>query len=173
MMLLALSPAISLGLPTTLAARQSSSEGIGEAQSNWFQDTSMVSQFLSTASSLSGQDLVNAASAALANKDNELVHKGVLDAAFVSMLDSDDLAPIQTANATLVTQGTFQFVVDGLTDLATNGAGYSPGQVVTAVEGINAIRCTQVLPAIDVYLQNAALLSLQSIPNAAARPNNC
>jgi hypothetical protein len=164
-MLLALTPAFTLGLPT-LAARQTSDEGVGNAQFNWYQDTFLVSQFLSEATSLSGQDLANAASSALGSENDELIHKGVID----SLLPNDP--NIQAANNVLVNQGTFQFVVSGLTDLATNGAGYTPAQVLFSVNEINTDRCNLVLPAIDTYLQAAAALSGNAAPAAAARPNN-
>ena len=165
-MLLALTPAFTLGLPT-LAARQTSDEGVGNAQVNWYQDTFLVSQFLSEATSLSGQDLANAAASALGSENDEPIHKGVID----SLLPNDP--NIQAANNILITQGTFQFVVNGLTDLATNGAGYTPDQVLFSVNEINTDRCNSVLPAIDTYLQAAAALSGNAFPAAAARPNNC
>jgi len=169
-MLLTLTPALSLGMPT-LAARQNSNEGVGNAQVNWFQDTSLVSQFLSIAPTLTGQDLANAAASALASENDELIHKGVLDAAFLTVINLDP--NVLTANATLVDQGTFVFVVNGLMDLATNGAGYTPDQVAFSVNEINTVRCGQVLPAIDIYLQDAGVLSGNQFPNAAVRPNNC
>ena len=111
-MLLALTPAFTLGLPT-LAARQTSNEGVGNAQAFWFGDTSLVSQFLSEATSLSGQDLANAAASALGSENDELIHKGVLDSLLLNVASPDP--NIVAANNVLVTQGTFQFVVSGLT----------------------------------------------------------
>src|SRR2546421_8683253 len=99
-MLLALTPAFTLGLPT-LAARQTSDEGVGNAQVYWYQDTFLVSQFLSEATSLSGQDLANAAASALGSENDEPIHKGVID----SLLPNDP--NIQAANNILITQGTF------------------------------------------------------------------
>ncbi|KIW79851.1 hypothetical protein Z517_06466 [Fonsecaea pedrosoi CBS 271.37] len=168
--ILALTPTLSLGTPI-LAARQISAFNIGIAQLIWAGDTSRVSQFLSMAPSLSGQDLVNAAASALAAEGDELNQKGALDAAF---LDVDNLDPnVVAANTTLVNDGTLQFVVDGLRGLVANGASFTPDQVNMTVTLINGVRCGTVLPAIDAYLQAAAELSGKPLPNAAVRPNNC
>ena len=143
--------------PTNLITRQAVTEDILNAQANWFIDTSLVSQFLSSAPFLSGSALSTAATSALASENNELVHKGVIDAAFRNIINLDPNVLI--ANATLVDNTRFQFVVDGLTDLSLHGAGYTPDQVLFSVNEINGVRCGQVLPAIDVYLSNAGVLS--------------
>jgi hypothetical protein len=164
--LLVLLPAFTLGAPT-LAARQD--EGPALAQSNWAQDTAVVSQFLSTGASLTGQDLVNAATNALSFENDELVHKGVLD----NLLLNADHPDIVKADNILGAQGNFQFVVTGLTNLAFNGLNFTPDQVLSQIQQINNVRCSLVLPSIDTYLQTAAVLSGNAFPNAAVRPNNC
>ena len=114
---------LSLSTPI-LAARQISAFDVGVAQLIWAGDTSLVSQFLSMAPSLSGQDLVNAAASALASEGDELNQKGVLDAAFLNVGNLDP--NVVAANTTLVNDGTFQFVVDGLRGLMANGASFTP-----------------------------------------------
>ena len=117
------------------------------AQGNWEADTSIVSSFLSSTDSLSGTALANAAQTALNAENNELTQKAVLDSQFVFVNNPNPT--VQKANAVLVDQGTFQFVVNGLQNLATNGATMSAAQVSAAVASINIDRCNKVLPAID------------------------
>ena len=161
-------PASALVIPS-LVTRQFSADAVGDAQLFWAGDTSLVSSFLSIAPSLSGQDLATAATSALASEGDELNHKGVLDTIFQDVVSED----IRAANATLVDHGTFQFVVDGLNDLATNGAGFTSDQVLSSIAMINTVRCNNVLPAIDIYLRLAVKFSGKQSPNVAIRPSNC
>ncbi|EXJ56206.1 uncharacterized protein A1O5_12662 [Cladophialophora psammophila CBS 110553] len=173
--LLTITPAFSLGIPA-LITREIPVDTVGNAQLFWAGDTSLVSQFLSMAPSLSGQDLANAAASALTSEGDELTQKGVLDAVFRTLGSGEAggaLTDITAANTTLVEQGTFQFVVNGLNDLVINGADFSPDQVLSSVTMINTVRCNSVLPAIDIYLGSAAVLSGRPFPNVAVRPDNC
>lgn len=77
------------------------------AVNGWMNDTGKVTNFLNTATSLTGSDYTTAATIALNAEKDELNHKAVLDAGL-------DPAAIQSANDTLATQGTFQAVVDAL-----------------------------------------------------------
>jgi predicted Zn-dependent protease len=77
------------------------------AVNGWMNDTGKVTNFLNTATSLTGNDYTTAATIALNAEKDELNHKAVLDAGL-------DPAAIQKANDTLATQGTFQAVVDAL-----------------------------------------------------------
>lgn len=167
MFIFALFPLLALGSPT-LNARHSS---LQKAQQAWRHDTGVVSAFLSEANMYSGQDLANLASRALAAELDELDHKDVLDAAFLSIANPDP--NVATANQTLVGQGAFQFVVDGLNDLATNGASYNPDQVAFRINLITFDRCNFVLPAIDVYFQAVTDSDQATSPEFAIRPNNC
>jgi hypothetical protein len=167
MILLALIPAFTLGTPTITAQR--ATEDLATAQMNWWLDTGRVSQFLSESPSLTGQDLATQAGLALGFENDELNHKNVIDAALGNNPN------IQKANNTLVVQGTFQVVVNGLMDLATNGSGYTAAQVIAAVASINNDRCKHVLPAIDIYLHTTSsyLGNANAFPLFATRPLNC
>jgi hypothetical protein len=169
-MLLALLPAFTLGAPT-LAVRQVSVSDLSDALNQWSADTSLVSEFLSAATSLSSQDLASQAAIALNNENDELSHKAVFDAMFVNVAIPD--SNVVAANTVLVTQQTFQFVVDGLTDLMTNGATYTPDQVAFSINEINTDRCNLVLPAIDAYFQAANAVIQDGATVLATRPNNC
>lgn len=165
---------ILLGIPT-LSARQISAEAVMNAQLFWAGDTSLVSRFLSMAPSLSGQDLANAAASALASQGDELTQKNVLDEVFRTLGDGDGgvaMTKVFAANTTLIDQGTLDFVVTGLRGLSINGAGFTSDEVLSSVTMINTVRCRSVLPAIDVYLKSAGVLSGQQFPNVAVRPDN-
>lgn len=166
-MLLALLPAFTLSLPTLAVCRDS----LRAAQLLWWSDTGLVSSFLSEATSLTGQNLANKAGTALSFEKDELNQKAILDATFLNVSNPDP--KIVAANNVLVTNGTFQYVVTGLTDLVKNGASYSPDEVAKIVNKISADRCNHVLPAIDAYLEAATALLQDIRPSAAIRPNNC
>ncbi|KAI0905775.1 hypothetical protein F4824DRAFT_138035 [Ustulina deusta] len=158
---------LTLALPTGIASRDSGNQQLADAQNDWRADTSVVSQFLSAVPTLKGSDLAAAAKVALDAENDELLHKKVLDQTF-----SAD-PRIVGANNVLVTQGTFQVVVDALQDFADNGASMSSAQISALLTNANSVRCSKVLPAIDTYfrvtadrLQNGGIL-------VATRPNNC
>ncbi|KAI1759557.1 hypothetical protein GGR53DRAFT_135180 [Hypoxylon sp. FL1150] len=152
--------------PAAFAPRASISD-IGDAQNGWAADTSRVSQFLSAAPNLSGTALTSQAQAALDSELDELTRKAVLDGQF-----GND-ASIQEAGATLSRPDTFQFVVDGLRQLATQGAGMSAAEVNALVSQINATRCKNVLPAIDAYFRVASGFLNNGLTALANRPDNC
>ena len=147
------------------------SSALDTAQGNWEADTAIVSSFLSSADSFSGTTLANAAQTALNAENNELTQKVVLDNQFVFVNNPNPT--VQKANAVLVDQGTFQFVVNGLQNLATNGATMSAAQVSAAVASINTDRCNKVLPAIDQYFTAASSFLKNGQLLKAVRPTNC
>ena len=177
-MLFSLSTAILLALSTLspaapLTSRQSnppSPQDIADAANEWAADTSKVSQFLSAASSLSGSDLATQAATALSNELDELTHKAILDEQF----NTADNPGVEQANNVLAgPQQTFQIVVDGLTNLANNGASMTPDQVAAEVQAINEDRCTFVLPAIDAYFLAVSDFLQNGLTLVANRPDNC
>ncbi|KAI4862789.1 hypothetical protein F4820DRAFT_398592 [Hypoxylon rubiginosum] len=150
----------------TLGARASISD-IAGAQNAWASDTSHVSQFLSAAPTLSGASLTSQAQAALDAELDELTRKAVLDKQFAAD------PSVQAAGATLARPDTFQFVVDGLRQFATQGASMSATEVNALVSRINNTRCKNVLPAIDAYFRAASSLLDNGLTALANRPNNC
>ncbi|KAF2099833.1 hypothetical protein NA57DRAFT_75337 [Rhizodiscina lignyota] len=153
--ILSLLPTITLAAPFTIERRQQISQSdIHNAINKWAHDTSLVSGFLDKAADPANfnndddQFKIEAASALMSELD-EKKQKAILDEAFGT---SNPL--VNQANQTLIGQGTFQTVVNLLTELANTGL----TAVATDVTEINEDRCTFVLPAIDTYLQQAVLL---------------
>jgi hypothetical protein len=120
LLLAAILPALGLAAPAGQSIKASGSstsaaagatgtpaKGGSGAVNGWMNDTGKVTNFLNTATSLTGSDYTTAATIALNAEKDELNHKAVLDAGL-------DPAAIQSANDTLATQGTFQAVVDAL-----------------------------------------------------------
>ncbi|KAJ4154840.1 hypothetical protein LMH87_000115 [Akanthomyces muscarius] len=158
----------------TAGGRPPSTNAIDNAQQSWQRDTGIVSQFLSTATSLPRNQLQAAASKALSAENDELTHKAVLDRMFLNGPRQNRLASIRQANNALETQGNFQLVVDGLDLLASRGARMSPQQVERKITSITTGRCQNVLPAIDDYFAAAGNLIQSTGTNLKAiRPNNC
>lgn len=154
--------------------RPPSTKAIDDAQQSWQKDTGIVSQFLSTATSLPRNQLQAAASKALAAEKDELTHKVVLDRIFLNGPRQNRLASVRQANNALETQGNFQLVVDGLDLLASRGAQMSPQQLEKKITSITTGRCQNVLPAIDDYFAAAGSLVQPTGKNLKAiRPNNC
>ncbi|KAI1774684.1 hypothetical protein F4818DRAFT_418585 [Hypoxylon cercidicola] len=149
-----------------LAVRASISD-ISGAQNAWAADTSKVSQFLSAAPKLRGASLAGAAQAALDAELDELTRKKVLDGQF-----GGDPS-VKAADATLTRPDTFQFVVDGLRTLATDGASMSAADVAALVARVNDTRCKNVLPAIDAYFRAASKKLNNGLAALANRPDNC
>ncbi|OTA99911.1 hypothetical protein M426DRAFT_15967 [Hypoxylon sp. CI-4A] len=158
--------ALTTAAPTTLAPR-ASIDDISAAVNGWASDTSRVSQFLSSASSLSGKDLASHGATALASEQDELTHKAVLDGPFGS--DPN----VKSASATLGRPDTFQFVVDGLRKFADDGASMSAADVASLVAQINATRCKNVLPAINAYFKAASAVLNNGLTALANLPDNC
>ncbi|KAI0534364.1 hypothetical protein GGR58DRAFT_516211 [Xylaria digitata] len=154
-------------LPSEIALRDLSNQQLADAQNDWRADIGTVSQFLSAVPTLSGSKLEAAAQVALDAENDELLHKKVLDQAF-----SSDQRIVQ-ANDVLVTQGTFQSVVDALENFAQNGASMSASDISTLLQKTNSVRCSQVLPAIDKYFR----VTGEKLKNGgfllATRPTNC
>lgn len=140
-------------------ARATTATSITQAATNWQKDTGVVSNFLNDATSLTGTQFTSAASAALAAEKDELTQKAVLDAD--TSIASQTV--IKSANNALTTQGNFQDVVNLLQDMVTKGSSVA----VADTNSINAVRCKEVLPSIDDYLE-AAGTSLQAV-----RPSAC
>lgn len=153
--------------------RQPSTQAINTAQKSWQRDTGTVSKFLSNAESMSPQQLQRQARIALNAENDELTHKGVLDQMFLSGSRRNRDSSVRQANNVLETQGTFQFVVDGLQTLSTKGARMTPKQVSRMILAINEDRCPQVLPAIDTYMAAAEGVVQSGNNLRAIRPSNC
>jgi hypothetical protein len=166
-LLFALLPALSLAAPTSKPTKSD----IDQARFAWAADTGTVSHFLSTAPFLRGQALSDQAAVALAAELDELTHKAVLDDKFLTVKHPNP--EIVQANNVLVTQQTFQFVVNGLTEFQNNGATYTKKQIDSLVAAMNKDRCFQVLPAIDTYLRVAGEYTHTDPSLHATRPNNC
>jgi hypothetical protein len=167
-LLFALFSGLGLSAPT-LSSRQLSLQQIADASNSWAADTSRVSQFLSEAPGLTGQDLVNKASAALMTAMDEPVEKSILDSEFVT--GNNPVAAVQQAESVLAAR--FGFVVAGLTDIVNNGLTFDTDDVNAAINGINANRCEFVLPSIDAYFQAASAVLQNGLTLVANRPNNC
>ncbi|KAI1269027.1 hypothetical protein F5Y18DRAFT_174752 [Xylariaceae sp. FL1019] len=158
---------ITQAAPLSCNAPRSEVTDIATAVNKWRADTGTVSQFLSTATGLSGSRLVSAAKIALAAENDELTHKAVID----KYLGQD--TTIKGADHTLVGDQTFQSVVDALQDFVDNGAKKTPEQVDRLVKNTNKVRCGAVLPAIDTYFRVSANFLNTGLAAVAARPNNC
>ncbi|PHH62867.1 hypothetical protein CDD81_6585 [Ophiocordyceps australis] len=148
-----------------------SNEEIERAQMGWRNDTMVVSRFLSTAETMSPQQLSSEASIALDAELDELTHKKVLDRKFTQGFGQDQV--VLQANNVLEGQQTFQFVVDGLKDFKENGETMPPQEVSRKIRAINTDRCGQVLPSIDKYMTAAAGVLQQPEVPKAYRPTNC
>ncbi|KAI0966896.1 hypothetical protein F4678DRAFT_465977 [Xylaria arbuscula] len=155
-------------LPAGVATRDTPSlQQLADAQNAWRADTSTVSQFLSAVPTLHGAQLAAAGLVALNAENDELLHKKVLDQAF----NGD--ANIAEANDVLVTQSTFQSVVNALQSFADNGASMSADEIATLLKNTNTVRCGQVLPAIDTYFRVTGAKLNNGGTLVATRPNNC
>ena len=170
---LAVFPVLALAAPATLPKRQfpaqpNVNEDITMAASAWLQDTGFVSSFLDFAVSTSPNPplnlVVNAAQALGAELD-ELNHKTILDNFFVNNTLTPNQDVVNAYNV-LVTQGTFRKVVNGLLDIAATGN-------LADVAAINANRCANVLPAIDVYFNAVSVATGQAGFVPAIRPAAC
>ncbi|KAM0326133.1 hypothetical protein ACHAQA_006726 [Verticillium albo-atrum] len=124
----------------------------------WMNDTAKVTNFVNTATSLSGDEFNRQAQIALNAELDELNHKKVLDAGL------GDNPMVQSANEVLENQGTFQNVVDVLQAMVNNG----PDTAQADVNAINNNRCVNVLPNIDMYFAAAGMPEV-----SAARPTGC
>jgi len=175
-----------------------SADDIRNAVLAWRDDTAMVSNFLNVAADtvLSDDDLKTDAGLAFNSENDELTHKTVLDTQLCGQsggctqtlcspdangneVCSSDLA---NANTVLVTQGTFQSVVDLLGDLKDNGnAGLTNDDLDKINNGHDGIggRCTSVLPAIDTYFAQASATLISDFGDSslegvtAVRPAAC
>ena len=172
---LGLIPALTGTQPQTPAApapstRPPSPSAIANARNQWLADTVIVSRFLSIAETLTPSQMTSEATKALNAENDELTHKAVLDRQFLSAAPDQS---VRQANNVLDTQGTFQFVVDGLQRLSTSGAKMTPEQISTNIRAMNEDRCVQVLPAIDMYFAAVGTLLQEDNLTQAKRPTNC
>ncbi|KAM0280801.1 hypothetical protein ACHAQH_003831 [Verticillium albo-atrum] len=124
----------------------------------WMNDTAKVTNFVNTATSLSGDEFNRQAQIALNAELDELNHKKILDAGL------SDNPMVQSANEVLENQGTFQNVVDVLQAMVNNG----PDTAQADVNAINNNRCVNVLPNIDMYFAAAGMPEVSAI-----RPTGC
>lgn len=133
-------------------------ESVGAAVNGWQADTGMVSNWLNTATSLSGDAFTQGATLAYNAEVNELNHKAVLDKNLPQ-------SAIAGANDTLAAQGSFQAVVDSLQAMISEG----PGTAQARVAEINNNRCVNVLPNINSYFAAAgSSASTASVPTGCA-----
>ena len=140
-------------------AASSEISAIEHAVYTWRQDTALVSDFLNKGKNqaFKGQmQFHHAATATLAAELNELPQKAVLDKYVPHSQE------IETANNTLVTEGTFGSVVSFLQQLTKLNYNTEYMQILEDVNqidfGTNTVagRCEAVLPAIDMYFDAAA-----------------
>lgn len=169
-------PTLTLSAPAPLShsKRQATSpQKLRDAANAWQADTQAVSNFLSIAATLSGQDLRNQASTAFQRENDEAnPEKSNIDAVLLNT-GLPESGEVGTANDVLVTQGTFQVVVDGLSDLALNGDTFDQATIASKVDAINNDRCGSVLPAIDMYFDAVANFVQDGVVLTAARPTQC
>lgn len=173
--LLLLLPSLALAAPARSHAKRqaASDQQLRDAANAWQADTVAVSNFLSKAATLSGQDLRDQASVALGRENDEAMpQKMIIDSVLLNtgLPESDN---VNTASNVLVNQGTFQFVVDGLSDLALNGLAFDQATISSKVDAINNDRCGSVLPAIDMYFQAVEDFVQDGVALTAQRPDQC
>jgi hypothetical protein len=118
----------------TMGMKMVSDTQIANAVLSWMNDTGKVTNFLDTATSLTGDDFTRQATIALNAEKDELNHKTILDAAMGQQPD------VQDANNVLAMQGTFQMVVDTLQKMVDGG----PDTAQEDVNAINQNRCVNV-----------------------------
>lgn len=144
--------------PAAAADNGVSDQQIANAVMSWMADTNKVTNFLNMAASMSGDEFTTQATIALNSEKDELNHKQVLDDAL------GQTQMVQQANEVLANQGTFQAVVDALQQMVNEG----PDNAQATVDDINANRCVNVLPNIDMYFAAAGSASVTSV-----RPTGC
>lgn len=127
-------PAAEDGNGVTMGMKMVSDTQIANAVVSWMNDTGKVTNFLDTATSLTGDDFTKQATIALNAEKDELNHKTILDAAMGQQPD------VQDANNVLAMQGTFQMVVDTLQKMVDGG----PDTAQADVDAINQNRCVNV-----------------------------
>ena len=136
----------------TATKPQPSAEDLQNAVLKWQNDTRLVSDFLNVAgdpeSPPTGQTLIDDASSALNSENDEGSWKAIIDGSEVASKDSR----VAQANDILATQGTTKMVVQGLQSIMTNGDAMRQQEV----DSINKVRCSQVLPAVDMYFAAVA-----------------
>lgn len=133
------------------------------AASNWFTDTGIVTLFQNNGPITTDEDQFRGiADGAFKAEVDELTQKAVLD----QVIGNDPR--VSLANLTL-TNGVFQSVVDNLQIMSLQGQARS-----SLISTINAVRCTQILPAIDTYFLVAAeYIGDNAQQRRAIRPNAC
>lgn len=166
---LTMASTLAMAAPTSIprdapSKRQTSAADLQSAVAAWASDTDKVSNFLDAAAGLTGADFITQATTAAMNEMDELTHKAVLDAD--ATLAATSL--VQTANTTLVTNGSFQMVVNLLQDMATNGQAK-----VGDVQLINNVRCLMVLPAINMYFLAVSQATGSGVATLAIFPQGC
>ena len=141
--------------------------GLQMAATLWSQDTAVVSSALSllATGTMSEQDFRDAADMAYMAEVNELMQKNYIDALLSNMPE------IQAASTSL-SNGSFAIVVDQLREMRIRG-NKNMTFVNAAVQGMNTLRCRQVLLAIDTYLQTANLAAGNTSFISATRPPAC
>jgi hypothetical protein len=157
--------AAATGAPALTNKQQASA--LQSACNAWVSDTGVVSNFqnIGTGLTTNAQQFKQQAGIGYNAEVDELLHKADID----NLIGNDPT--ISVANLTL-TNGSFQSVVNGLQDMNLNG----PARVGD-IAAINAVRCPQILPAIDTYCQVAAKFAAKQgvtiTATAAVRPSAC
>jgi hypothetical protein len=141
--------------------------GLQNAANLWAQDTAVVSSALSTLGSggMSDQDFRDTADMAYMAEVNELQQKNYIDALLGTM-------PQLMAASTSLSNGSFAIVVDQLREMRIRGQS-NQTFVQAAVQGMNNLRCRQVLLAIDAYVQTANQAAGNNSFISATRPPAC
>jgi hypothetical protein len=143
--------ALSATADQLLQKRTISNQDLINAATAWQSDTQFVSAFLELAVTDGKGAIVVTSNAqfALDHENDEVNHKNVIDQFF-----GTSNAQINAANNVLVTQGNFQDVVNGLADLAAHG-----GSATTDPTTLASNRCQKVLPAVDTYFKQVAIVT--------------
>jgi hypothetical protein len=149
----------------TLTATQKM--GLQMAANLWAQDTAVVSSALSLLGSgnMTDQDFRDVADMAYMAEVNELMQKNYIDALLGTM-------PQLQAASTSLGNGSFAIVVDQLREMRIRGQA-NQTFVQAAVQGMNNLRCRQVLLAIDTYVQTANQAAGNTSFISATRPPAC
>jgi hypothetical protein len=157
-------PSPYLTFDTTLTKRDPTADQIFASINAWINDVHNVNQFLNVAQTLSPTDLATQATTALGFAQDEPSQLQI----------ESDLSNLSDAGKQAVSalQGNFGNVVNSLQGIIA-----APGdadQVLGFLEIINGVRCSIVLPSLDILWPAAADASgAPPNPPKAERPNAC
>jgi hypothetical protein len=148
---------------SAMALSSSEQYGVIETITAWLGDIDSVNLFLERAADLSTRDLKNEAQIAWTRADNEPVQ----------LNDLKDLPGLSEAgqNAANELAGVFAAVPANLTDIIVNAG--NKRKVTEDLANLNDLRCTKVLPDIDILWGAAADLANWPAPPQVPRPTTC